>query len=53
FQGLNFILNEQPDEALEVFIRMSQQDNETVDIQFALASLFLRHGEVDRAIRIH
>lgn len=53
FQGLNFILNEQPDEALEVFIRMSQQDNETVDIQFALASLFLRRGEVDRAIRIH
>lgn len=53
FQGLNFILNEQPDEALEVFIRMSQLDNETVDIQFALASLFVRRGEVDRAIRIH
>lgn len=53
FQGLNFILNEQPDEALEVFIRMSQLDNETVDIQFALASLFLQRGEVDRAIRIH
>lgn len=53
FQGLNFILNEQPDEALEVFIRMSQLDNETVDIQFALANLFLRRGEVDRAIRIH
>lgn len=53
FQGLNFILNEQPDAALEVFIRMSQLDNETVDIQFALASLFLQRGEVDRAIRIH
>lgn len=53
FQGLNYLLNEQPDEALEVFIRMSEQDNETVDIQFALASLFLRRGEVDRAIRIH
>ncbi len=53
FQGLNFILNEQPDEALEVFIRMSQLDNETIDIQFALASLFLKRGEVDRAIRIH
>jgi len=52
-QGLNFLLNEQPDEALEVFIRMSESDNETVDIQFALASLFLRRGEVDRAIRIH
>lgn len=53
FQGLNFLLNEQADEALEVFIRMSETDNETVDIQFALASLFLRRGEVERAIRIH
>lgn len=53
FKGLNFLLNEQPDEALEVFIRMSEEDSETVDIQFALASLFLRRGEVDRAIRIH
>jgi len=52
-QGLNFLLNEQADEALEVFIRMSESDNETVDIQFALASLFLRRGEVERAIRIH
>lgn len=53
FQGLNYLLNEQQDEALEVFIRMSEEDSETVDIQFALASLFLRRGEVDRAIRIH
>ena len=53
FKGLNFLLNEQQDEALEVFIKMSELDNETVDIQFALASLFLRRGEVDRAIRIH
>lgn len=53
FKGLNFLLNEQQDEALEVFIRMSEADSETVDIQFALASLFLRRGEVDRAIRIH
>jgi lipopolysaccharide biosynthesis regulator YciM len=53
FQGLNYLLNEQQDEALEVFIRMSEEDNETVEIQFALASLFMRRGEVDRAIRIH
>jgi lipopolysaccharide biosynthesis regulator YciM len=52
-KGLNYLLNEQNDEALEVFIRMSETDSETVDIQFALASLFLRRGEVDRAIRIH
>lgn len=53
FQGLNYLLNEQQDRALEVFIRMSEVDSETVDLQFALASLFLRRGEVDRAIRIH
>lgn len=53
FRGLNYLLNEQPDKALEVFIRMSELDNETVDVQFALASLFLRRGEVERAIRIH
>jgi len=53
FKGLNYLLNEQPDQALEVFIRMSEHDSETVEIQFALASLFLRRGEADRAIRIH
>jgi lipopolysaccharide biosynthesis regulator YciM len=53
FQGLNYLLNEQQDQALEVFIRMSEVDSETVDLQFALGSLFLRRGEVDRAIRIH
>lgn len=52
-RGLNYLLNEQQDEALDVFIRMSEMDSETVDIQFALAGLFLRRGEVDRAIRIH
>ncbi len=53
FKGLNYLLEEQPDQALEVFIRMSEADSETVEIQFALASLFLRRGETDRAIRIH
>ncbi len=53
FKGLNYLLDEQPDQALEVFIRMSEADSETVEIQFALASLFLRRGEADRAIRIH
>jgi lipopolysaccharide assembly protein B len=53
FKGLNYLLDEQPDQALEVFIRMSEADSETIEIQFALANLFLRRGEVDRAIRIH
>lgn len=53
FKGLNFLLNEQPDQAIEVFIRMLEIDRDTVDTHFALASLFRRRGEVDRAIRIH
>ena len=53
FRGLNFLLNEQPDKALEVFMRMVEVDSETVETHFALGSLFRRRGEVDRAIRIH
>lgn len=53
FRGLNFLLNEQPDKALEVFIRVAQVDSDTVETHFALGSLFRRRGEVDRAIRIH
>ncbi len=53
FKGLNYLLNEQPDKAIEVFVRMLEADSSTVETHFALASLFRRRGEVDRAIRIH
>lgn len=53
FRGLNYLLNEQPDKALEVFIRVAEVDSDTVETHFALGSLFRRRGEVDRAIRIH
>lgn len=53
FKGLNYLLNEQPDKAIEVFIRMLEVDNETVETHMALGNLFRRRGEVDRAIRIH
>lgn len=53
FKGLNFLLNEQPDKAIEVFVKMAEVDSDTVETHFALASLFRRRGEVDRAIRIH
>jgi len=53
FRGLNFLLNEQSDKALEVFIHMVEVDSETLETHFALGSLFRRRGEVDRAIRIH
>ena len=51
--GLNYVINEQPDRALEVFTRMVDVNTETVEIHFALGSLFRRRGEVDRAIRVH
>jgi lipopolysaccharide biosynthesis regulator YciM len=53
FRGLNHLLNEQPDKAIEVFIRMLEAEGETAEIHLALGSLFRRRGEVDRAIRIH
>jgi len=53
FAGLNFLLNEEPDKALEVFLKMVEVDNETVETHLALGSLYRRRGEVDRAIRVH
>jgi len=53
FKGLNFVLNEQPDKAIEVFIKMLEVDSETIETHLALGNLFRRRGEVDRAIRIH
>lgn len=53
FRGLNFLLNEEPDKAIEVFIQMVEVDNDTVETHLALGNLFRRRGEVDRAIRIH
>lgn len=53
FRGLNFLLNEQPDKAIEVFIQIAEVDRDTVETHFALGNLFRRRGEVDRAIRIH
>jgi lipopolysaccharide biosynthesis regulator YciM len=51
--GLNFLLNEEPDKAVDVFIKMLEVDSETVETHLALAKLFRRRGEVERAIRIH
>src|SRR6476660_9818133 len=53
FKGLNFLLNEQPDKAIEAFIEVVKVDPETVARHFALGSLFRRRGEYDRAIRMH
>ncbi len=53
FQGLNFLLNEQQDEAIEAFIEVVKVDPQTIELHFALGSLFRRRGEVDRALRMH
>jgi Predicted N-acetylglucosaminyl transferase len=52
-KGLNFLLNEQTDQALEHFLKMVRVDDKTIETHFALGGLFRRRGEIDRAIRIH
>ncbi|RJF97930.1 lipopolysaccharide assembly protein LapB [Noviherbaspirillum saxi] len=53
FKGLNFLLNEQPDKAIDAFIEIVKLDPETIDLHFALGNLFRRRGEIERAIRVH
>ena len=53
FKGLSFLLNEQPDKALQVFLEVVEVDKETVEMHMALGNLFRRRGEVERATRIH
>jgi lipopolysaccharide biosynthesis regulator YciM len=53
FKGLNFLLNEQPDKAIEVFIKVLEVDSETVEMHLTLGNLFRRRGELERATRIH
>lgn len=52
-QGLNYLLNEEPDKAVDIFIKMLEVDSDTVETHLAVGKLFRRRGEVDRAIRIH
>lgn len=53
FRGLNHLLNEEPDKAIDVFVEMLEVDSDTVETHLALGNLFRRRGEVERAIRIH
>ena len=53
FRGLNFLLNEQPDKAIEAFIEVVKVDPQTIELHFALGNLFRRRGEIERAIRMH
>lgn len=53
FKGLNFLLNEQQDKAIDAFIEAVQNDPDTADLHFALGNLFRRRGEYHRAVRVH
>ncbi len=52
-RGLNHLVNEDADKAIEVFVKLLEVDNETAEVHLALGNLFRRQGEVDRALRIH
>jgi lipopolysaccharide biosynthesis regulator YciM len=53
FKGLNLLLNEQQDKAIDAFIEAVQQDPVSSDLHFALGNLFRRRGEYERAVRVH
>ena len=53
FRGLNLLLNEQPDKAIDALVEVAKLDPETTELHFALGSLFRRRGETERAIRVH
>jgi len=53
FKGLNFLLNEQQDRAIDAFIEAVQNDPDTSELHFALGNLFRRRGEYERAVRVH
>jgi lipopolysaccharide biosynthesis regulator YciM len=52
-EGLGFLLNDETDRALEIFLKLAESEPEAHDVQFALAHLFRRRGELERSIRIH
>lgn len=53
FKGLSYVLNDQPDKAIDMFVGLVNVDPDTVDTHFALGNLYRRRGETERAIRIH
>jgi len=53
FVGLNYLLNEQPDEAIDTFVRALEVNSDTIETHIALGNLFRTRGESDRAVRVH
>jgi lipopolysaccharide biosynthesis regulator YciM len=53
YKGLNLLLNEQQDKAIDAFIEAVQNDPDTTELHFALGNLFRRRGEFERSVRVH
>lgn len=53
FTGLNYLLNDEHSKALDIFVKLVETDWELVDTHFALAKIFRKNGEIDKAIKIH
>ncbi|PCH85047.1 MAG: lipopolysaccharide assembly protein LapB [Piscirickettsiaceae bacterium] len=53
FKGLNYLVNERSDKAIDVFVNLLEVDSETIEIHLALGTLFRKRGEVEKAIRLH
>jgi lipopolysaccharide biosynthesis regulator YciM len=53
FKGLNFLISDQHDKAIEAFVEAVEANANSLELHFALGSLFRRRGEVDRAIHLH
>jgi lipopolysaccharide biosynthesis regulator YciM len=51
--GLDYLVTEQPDRALDMFLKLMDTNADTIETHFALGALYRRRGEVERAIRIH
>ena len=51
--GLDYLVTEQPDRALDMFLKLMDASADTIETHFSLGSLYRRRGEVERAIRIH
>ncbi len=53
FKGLNYLLNDEQDKALDIFVKLAENDWETLDTHFALGKIFRKNGEIDKALKIH
>lgn len=53
FKGLDYLLNDEQDKALDIFVKLAENDWETIDTHFALGKIFRKNGEIDKALKIH